>query len=237
MEDLLAHRQWVRSLARRLAADESSADDLEQATWLAAIEHPPRDARSPRGWLSTVLRNLHRNKARDASRRGRREEAVARPETTETAADLVAEAETQTLLVREVLALEEPYRSTVLLRWFEDLSAEEVAQRQGVPLETVRTRLKRAVARLRERMDERHGGDRRAWCVLLLGSGYERWTGTATGTTAATLAAGGVAMGAATKLAIAAVALLAIGSGVWWMQASTPSEGAAAAKGPETAPA
>jgi RNA polymerase sigma-70 factor (ECF subfamily) len=217
MDDLLAHRQWVRALARRLAADESSADDLEQETWLAAVEHPPRDARSPRGWLGTVLRNVHRNAARGASRRGRREEAVARRATSETADDLVAEAEMQTVLVREVLALDEPYRSTVLLRWFEDLTPDEVARRQGVPLETVRTRLKRAVARLRERMDERHGGDRRAWCLLLLGRDATG-TGTGAGTTAATIAAGGMAMGLAAKLTVAAVVLVALGATAWWMR-------------------
>jgi RNA polymerase sigma factor (sigma-70 family) len=214
MEELLAHRQWVRALAQRLAADESSADDLEQETWLAAVQHPPRDARSPRGWLGTVLRNVQRNAARGATRRGRREEAAARRETSETADDLVAEAETQAVLVREVLALDEPYRSTVLLRWFDDLTPDEVARRQGVPLETVRTRLKRAVARLRERMDERHGGDRRAWCLLLLGR-EGPGTGTGAGTTAAALAAGGVAMGLATKLTIAAAVLVAAGA-FWW---------------------
>ena len=85
MEDLLAHRQWVRALARRLAADESRADDLEQETWLAAMEHPPRDARSPRGWLGAVMRNLRRNERRGEYRRDRRERDVARPETTDTA--------------------------------------------------------------------------------------------------------------------------------------------------------
>src|SRR5437762_12345866 len=113
MEELLAHRQWVRALARRLAADESRADDLEQETWLAAVEAPPRDARSVRGWLGAVVRNLHRNERRGDFRRDRREAAVARRED-EPTRDVVAEAETQTLLVREVLALDEPYRATVL---------------------------------------------------------------------------------------------------------------------------
>ena len=57
-ESLLAHGDFIRSLARRLVLDEQSADDVVQQTWLAAIEHPPRDSRSLPGWLSTVARNF-----------------------------------------------------------------------------------------------------------------------------------------------------------------------------------
>src|SRR5262249_45007568 len=42
LDSLLAHRQWVRDLARRLCADESAADDLEQQTWLSALRRPPQ---------------------------------------------------------------------------------------------------------------------------------------------------------------------------------------------------
>jgi len=233
MDDLLAHRQWVRALARRLAADENAADDLEQATWLAAVERPPRHAASPRGWLSAVMRNIRRNERRGDFRRGRREESVARDEASATAPDLVAEAEEQTILVREVLALDEPYRSTVLLRWFDDLTPQEIAERQGVPLETVRTRLKRAVERLRERMDARHGGDRKAWCLLLLGPGGAGapTPGNLLGPKAAAAsAAGGLAMAAATKIAVAAALLVAIGAGAWWARSDVAPPAAPAQK-------
>ncbi len=238
MEDLLAHRQWVRALARRLAADESGADDLEQATWLAAVEHPPRHAASLRGWLSAVMRNVRRNERRGDFRRDARERTVARPEVAGAAPDVVAEAEEQTILVREVLALDEPYRSTALLRWFQDMTPDAIAARQGVPIETVRTRLKRAVARLRERMDARHGGDRKAWCLLLLGRGDGWGTGAAEGGTSAALtgAAGGAAMGMATKFAAAAVVVAALGAGAWWMQRGAPPPVGAPSKG-ETADA
>ena len=39
-------------------------------------------------------------------------------------------------LVAAVLDLNEPYRSTLLLRFFEELSAEQIAQRIGVPAST-----------------------------------------------------------------------------------------------------
>src|SRR5262249_12078539 len=64
-------------------------------------------------------------------------------------------------------ALTEPYRTPVWLRWFEDLQAHEVAARMAVPVATVRTRLQRAHAQLRSRLD-RDYGDRAAWAALAL---------------------------------------------------------------------
>src|SRR5262245_13744230 len=95
VETLLAERKWVRRLARSLVADENAADDLEQETWLAAVENPPRHAGSVRGWLATVLHRGAGRGRRDAFRRDRRE-AAARSEahmSDAPTADVVAQAE------------------------------------------------------------------------------------------------------------------------------------------------
>src|SRR5262245_57851655 len=118
-ETLLRHRDWVRALARRLVSDRSAADDIEQETWLEALRHPPRHATSTRGWLGTVVRNAARKLGRSATRRTRHEVAVPARDPDRSADDLVAEAEVGRRLVELVLALDEPYRGTVLLRWFE----------------------------------------------------------------------------------------------------------------------
>src|SRR5436190_1898691 len=70
-------------------------------------------------------------------------------------------------VVAAVLALEEPYRECVLLRYFEELSPRAIAARQRVPLETARTRLKRALELLRARLDREYGGERGAWGAAL----------------------------------------------------------------------
>src|SRR5689334_11898902 len=111
IEHLLAHREWVRRLARSLVNDESRAADLEQEVWPSALERPPRDLRAPRGWLATALRHAASNLRRGEGRRARREEETAHPEAVPAAVDLVAEAETQRRVVDAVLQLEEPYRS------------------------------------------------------------------------------------------------------------------------------
>ncbi len=71
-------------------------------------------------------------------------------------------------LLAHVKELDEPYRSTVLLHYFDGLTPKEVAAGLRVPYATVRTRLHRAIQQLREKMDADHSGDRRAWLVPLV---------------------------------------------------------------------
>ena len=71
LEQLLAHRAWVKALARRLSRDEADADDLEQDAWLSAVRTPPRAGDGLRAWLAAVLRNRSRERHRgDVHRTG-----------------------------------------------------------------------------------------------------------------------------------------------------------------------
>jgi RNA polymerase sigma-70 factor (ECF subfamily) len=233
LETLLAERAWVRALARSLVADEHAADDLEQDAWVAVLERPPARTTSPRGWLATVLRRGAGRGRRGDFRRARRERAAARPESLPSTGDVVANAEWHARVVRAVLALEEPYRTTLLLRHFEGLPPREVAARTGVPVETARSRAQRGLARLRERFDAESGGDRRAWAVpvaALAGPGAGGGGGGATGTgtgigTAAAAATGGLAMTTAAKAGVAG-AVLAAAVGAFLLLRDRP-EGAA----------
>ncbi len=166
IESLLAHADWVRALARQLVSDPASADDVEQEVWRAAIENPPRDGSNPRGWLASVARNAARTLGRANSRREAREQRNARAEALPATSELVAEAELARELAGEVLALEEPYRTVLLLRFWRALSPDEIAHAQSISRETVRTQLKRGLERLRERLDRRFG-DREKWLAAI----------------------------------------------------------------------
>ncbi len=210
LEKLLAHRAWVRTVARSLVADENDADDVEQQTWAFALARPPRHGDSMRGWLGAVARNVAGKMGRGRARRERREAQHASERATSTTpatADLVAEAELQQRIGRAVLELDEPYRETVLLRYFEGLAPRDVAERLGVPVETVRTRLRRAHERLRERLDEESGGRRGAWAFAVL-----TWDGTPEATTPNATAAC-----ATTACATTACATTAAVAGSAWM--------------------
>ena len=49
-----------------------------------------------------------------------------------------------------------------------DKAAREIAARQGVPVKTIHTRLRRAFERLRDRLDRDYGGDHRSWAIAIV---------------------------------------------------------------------
>jgi len=65
----------------------------------------------------------------------------------------IARVEAQRRVVDAVLRLDEPYRAVVIGRYFEAASVDELAARLAAPRETIRTRLRRAVERLRQELD------------------------------------------------------------------------------------
>jgi RNA polymerase sigma-70 factor (ECF subfamily) len=165
VDRLLGQARWVEGFARALVREDS--DDVAQDAWLAAIQHPPAPAASPRPWFATVMRNLKRMRFRSASRRRAREEASAPDEKVPTPAELTHRMELQRRLASAVLALEEPQRSTVVLVFYEGRSPADVARRQGVPATTVRSRMRAALVTLRQRLDAEEGGDRGRWHLAL----------------------------------------------------------------------
>lgn len=166
LDDLLAHADWVRGLARRLVADEASADDLVQDAWMAALRNPPSEPRNLRAWLGRVVHNRAIGRARQEDRRSGREEYAAREEALPSALDVVAEANRSQDVAAEVLALDEPYRTVLLLRFWRDLSPKDIGRQLERPVGTVKTQLQRGLERLRVRLDRRYG-ERPAWVALL----------------------------------------------------------------------
>jgi RNA polymerase sigma factor (sigma-70 family) len=165
IENLLRHRAWVRGVARALVRGDQDADDLEQEAWLAAVNAPPPEGGSPRAWLGTVLRRTAAKVRLRDERREKREQASARDGAMKSPAELVAAAEMHERVVRAVLALPEPYRAAVLWRYFEGLSPGEISRRTGTPIETVRSRLRRALMLLRADFQEK---DSRSWPATLV---------------------------------------------------------------------
>jgi DNA-directed RNA polymerase specialized sigma24 family protein len=101
-EELLAHADWLRRLARSLVG-EGQADDLVQDTWVAALRRPPHAVGSPRPWLARVLANAARNRRRGELRRSAREElAMASPEPPADPARIAVELDGQRRLLAAV---------------------------------------------------------------------------------------------------------------------------------------
>lgn len=167
-ETLLAYDGFVRGLAKELLDDAHGADDAAQETWIAALGLGPGGVSSLPTWLARVVRNLAAKSRRSSARRAEREQAAARAEAVPSVAEILEREEARRRVVEAVVALDEPYRSTLLLRYFENLAPGAIAKRQAVPVETVRTRIRRGLEQLRARLDREYGGDRGAWCGLIV---------------------------------------------------------------------
>jgi RNA polymerase sigma factor (sigma-70 family) len=166
VDGLLANAAWLGRLARRLA-DEGDAEDIAQATWLACLRSPPDPTRPSRPWLAEVLRNFARMQRRSsARRRDAPADVQALAAEGPSPEERLATAELHQRLAGLVSALDEPYRTVVLLRFYEGLTTSALALRLGVPPGTARWRLSEAVRRLRAALDGADPASR--WRALAL---------------------------------------------------------------------
>lgn len=202
--DALARElERVRALVRHVVRDGAVADDLTQEAWLTAARRGAPAGASPVAWLTGIARNLARRVARAEERRTRHERLVAPPGAAPATADVVARAELCRRVVDAVLALDEPYRTALLARYFDGLSSAEIARRTGVPAATVRSRVMRGVELLRERFRGERSEDRPSAALLLLLADGPR-------PSALGPLAGGLAMKSTTKAVLAAAALFLV---------------------------
>ena len=168
LDSALQEAGWLGRLARSLVKNEDRAEEAVQDTLVVALERTGEAPSSPRAWLGGILRNKLRQAARARGRRAVHEQRVERPHSVPSAHDVNERLEVQALLLEAVRGLEEPYRSTIVARFFDGLRPREIARRQGQAVRTVNTRLERGLAHLRARLDGRFNGDRSTWLRALL---------------------------------------------------------------------
>jgi RNA polymerase sigma-70 factor (ECF subfamily) len=210
LADLDALDAFVRRLSRRLCSDDAAADDLAQEVWARALVSPPAQGSNWRGWLTAVARNAARRAFRTDRRRRAREESRPAVGPAPSAAAVAEAEEARRRVMDAVLAMREPFRETLLLRWWADLTPTEVSARTGVPAATVRSRTFAALGELRTRLDRDFDGDRGRWTSALLGTAGT-W---GDGTGGALVEGARWAMTAKSKIALvgAAALLAAIGA-------------------------
>lgn len=147
------HQEAVFRLCYLLLGDPDDADDVAQETFLRAWRYLKRfdPARPLRPWLLSIASNLASNRRRSA---GRHVSALMRAFRSEPAPpDSIEEKSTDHAeagdLWKAVQRLSVSDQQIVYLRYFLELSVAETAQALDIPEGTVKSRLSRALERLR----------------------------------------------------------------------------------------
>jgi RNA polymerase sigma factor (sigma-70 family) len=151
---VLAHQEAVFRLSYLLLGDPDDAEDIAQETFLRAWNHLKRfDMTRPlRPWLLSIASNLASNRRRSAGRylsaltRAFRNEPVSSTGVEEKSVKHMEASD----LWKAVQNLSMPDQQIVYLRYFLELSVTEAAQVLNIAEGTVKSRLSRALDRLRE---------------------------------------------------------------------------------------
>ena len=146
-------------LALKIVRDEHEAEDVVHDAFVAVVERAAQyrvERGSVAAWLVTAVRNLALDRTRRRVRRAQITEEELRHEPSDGPADpeLIAWAGRDREAVCAALASLSPsQRSTLEIAFFEGLSYPEIAERESVPLGTVKSRAARALAALRAALD------------------------------------------------------------------------------------
>lgn len=163
---IIENVEWARHVAYDVVRDHARADDLAQSLWLEVLSKNPGDVRSPKAWIRGALRNLGLAGRRKLKVREKYESAAAAETSAEFTPTDVEEARD---LVQWALArVKSPHRETIELSYLRGLDNAEIAQRLGISVDTVRSRVSRGLSQIREELRKKGLGDGRPWTILLL---------------------------------------------------------------------
>jgi RNA polymerase sigma-70 factor (ECF subfamily) len=149
----------IFSTALRLARNRDDAQDLTQEAIVRAFQAYDRfDGQNFKAWMLRILTNVFINRYRKA-KRGPDVDSIEDQPAAENVAAETSNPGTELFdglmgeqVEEALLSLPEEYRVTVLLCDVEGMSYEEIAQALQVPIGTVRSRLARGRAALREKL-------------------------------------------------------------------------------------
>lgn len=153
-----AYAGFVYSLARSIVRNDADAEDITQEVFFRVWERAgtfDSSRGSPAAWITTLARRLAIDKTRSRTFKARGRESSIETLSSGVAVDgsaVVLSAEANEVL-ESLKRLETPYREVIRLSYYEGLSHSAIADRLGVPLGTVKSRLREGVVQLRKLLD------------------------------------------------------------------------------------
>jgi RNA polymerase sigma-70 factor (ECF subfamily) len=156
------HGGIVFGLARRIVLRPEDAEEVVQDVFAQIWRQAPRytsERASVAGWIVMLTRaraidHLRARRARPDEDRGEAPSRALPLSSAEPDPEAVTLSAEQTRQVGSAFAaLPDPQRSLIGLAYFEGLSHAEIAARTGVPLGTVKTRIRSAMDTLRQTLD------------------------------------------------------------------------------------
>ena len=159
LQELLArHGGSVMALARRVLGSREEAEEVMQDTFLRLYRHAPefRAGRaSLRTYLFAIARNLALSRLRARSARPRAAEGIDPHDVAFQAAVGAPDDPLPAILIRDALATLDPDERELLHgAFYEGHSHADLAERNGLPLGTVKSRVRRALLKLRDLLEE-----------------------------------------------------------------------------------
>src|SRR6185295_7761612 len=159
LEEILHEVARSRTIAAALlhGAAAVEIDDVLQDARLAALSPDAPRGGAFAAWIRGAVRHLSVSTLRSNERRRARERVAARPEPQPATVDVARRIELHHQLLAAVESLTDPLRSAIVRRYLDDVPPRAIAAEQSVPLATVKTRLRRGLAQLRERLSREWG--------------------------------------------------------------------------------
>jgi RNA polymerase sigma factor (sigma-70 family) len=156
------YRRWspvVFTLALRSLGDRGDAEDVTQRTFVSAW-NSRGGYDSSKARLSTWLITIARRRIADTfEARAKVQQLQAEMERVTPPDTLVSDSIdlSETLLLSsELQQLAPDARAVMRLAFYDDLTHEEISRRMGMPLGTVKSHIRRSLARMRDRLEVNH---------------------------------------------------------------------------------
>nr|WP_249160117.1 sigma-70 family RNA polymerase sigma factor [Bradyrhizobium manausense] len=150
----------VKGFLVKTGMNADAAEEIAQNTlltvWRKAAQFDPASAGAA-AWIFTIARNLRIDSARQAARRARAAVSAERdgtPEVADSPETIMSRRDDVSRVEAALLRLSEEQSTVIRMSFIEERPHGEIAERLGLPLGTVKSRIRLAVGRLRDFLDD-----------------------------------------------------------------------------------